>query len=126
VSATSFNSSTQTRFDGDADLGNGMGKNNIDGADFGLASTDASVNNDGLKTHFIVVNSVVLTLNGTVTDADLQKITNVAFTYGSEQEGFNAGPGSPVPEPGTLALALTGLVGFGLARLCPLRRKAAA
>jgi hypothetical protein len=75
-------------------------------------------------------NSVVLTLtlaNGSAA-IDLNQLSNVYFSYGSEQTGVPGGAihAQSVPEPSTIALALSGLVGAGFAGLRRLRRPQAA
>jgi len=87
------------------------------------------------------VATVTATFSGSISDADL-KTTTHSNTYGNNAgvidwkplvglTGFGSGnPGSPqqpnpVPEPSTIALALSGLVGFGLAGLRRFRRAVA-
>jgi len=120
VSSTSFISSgSDIRFDGSPSGGNpgppDLG--NIDGSDFGLVAKGTSLTNFPNDPYGLVadtVNIVIPVLSGTL---DLTKISNVWFTYGSEQEGANGvqgGPKSPpgVPEPSTLAIGGLGALGF--------------
>jgi hypothetical protein len=54
----------------------------------------------------------------------VSQISNVSFQYGTNNNEASF-PGLVVPEPSTLALALSGLVGFGLVSLRRFRRAVA-
>jgi hypothetical protein len=110
VSATSFvSSSTSAQV-------NLMNEDSpIDGADWGLAAKGSTAN-DGLKTHDIITDTVVITLHGS--GVNLNNLSGVVFTYGSEQDGlFGAFPGgggeNPTPEPASAVLVGLGMLGMG-------------
>jgi hypothetical protein len=107
----------------------GTHPNSLDGVDYGVIANQASSLNDGLPNQGpLAANSVVIDLKLASGSAaiNLNALNGVVFSYGSEQTGVPGGVITPVPEPSTLALALTGAAGFSLTALRRLRwRKAA-
>jgi len=132
VSATSFiNGSGIVRFDGTSSGGDPPPPDlgNIDGADFGLVPVGTTFENmpEAPGAYGLVANSVIITLTKLSGTIDLTKISNVYFTYGSEQEGAAGVPGTvtiaETPEPATLAMVASGLIPMGLVWLRRRRRR---
>lgn len=89
------------------------GPNSLDGINFGILSGTHGALNGGLGVP-LLENSVVLTLSG-VSGFTESQIGNVTFLYGTSPDATVAGkPGTPIPEPGSLAILGTALLGAGL------------
>ncbi len=93
----------------------------VDGMQFGLATGTLTPNN-GLGKNAVIQSSVVFVLSGLPSGYTLQgNVTNVLFQYGTATNEPSFGgncvsgctpPPPPIPEPGTLALFGTGLLGM--------------
>jgi hypothetical protein len=111
VSATGWLPTTtpgQIRMDGTKYGGTGtLGQ--IDGSDFGLVPKGTSLTNFPNNPYALVADTVhiVIPVTGTL---NVSNISDVWFTYGSEQEGQAGVHG--IPEPSTLAIAGLGSLGF--------------
>ncbi len=94
-----------------------QGPNSVDGLQYGLTSAgdNLSTGNAAVTGGFALTqNSVVFTLSGLPTDYDFSKITNISFQYGTALTEPNLPPDNhKVPEPGTLMLLGSGLLGLG-------------
>ena len=121
-------SSTGLNVFGPGDLfpGNNLqGPASPDGVEYGIAphSYVAGTGNGGINTEGLINDSVVITLAGNFTTADLATITNGSFQYGTSLGDssepnirFVGGPGGDVPEPFSIAVwALLGATWTGVA-----------
>jgi hypothetical protein len=107
----------------------GTHPNSLNGVDFGIVSHGTDTTLDGLPNQGpLVANSAVITLvrAGGSSAIDLNQLSNVVFSYGSEQTGVPGGVITPVPEPSTVVIALSGLIPMGVMALRRLRRRQAA
>jgi hypothetical protein len=77
----------------------------VDGGQFGIASAGPFTPNGGLSKDAVVTNSVIFTLTGFSGDVE-RAFSNVYFQYGTSLAS------TPVPEPGTMILLGTGLIGL--------------
>lgn len=95
-----------------------------DGVQYGLLSAgdNTATGNTGITgSGGLILNSVVFTLSGLPAGFTEAGISNVLFQYGTDLSETRF-PGGVVPEPSTVALALTGLVPLGLVQLRRRRR----
>jgi hypothetical protein len=93
----------------------GSNPQNLDGINYGIINVTSTNGNDHLPTTAFELNSVVFTLSGLPQGFSLSSITDVGFRYGTmTSEPFI--PGTPVPEPGALALISIGSVALVRAR----------
>lgn len=86
----------------------------VDGMQFGLLSPVTTISdfNGGMLNNAFIQNQVTFTLSGLPAGFTLAgNVTNVSFQYGTALTEPNV-PGTPIPEPGTLALFGTGLLGL--------------
>ncbi len=127
ISATAFDDrgTTVSRFNGGTNYGAaGDSTEQINGSDWGLIPKN-NPGNVGNNSPW-VADSVVITIslaNGSLTNLSSQ-LSSVYFTYGSAQDGIEGGiEGHMVPEPSTIAMALTALVPLGFAGLRRFRRR---
>lgn len=104
------------------DLGNFNGTNlhgpvSLDGINFGIVSSASGFNpNGGLASVPLIQNSVVFVLTG-VSGLTTSDISNVSFQYGTAFSELNVpGGGGKVPEPGSVALVGSALLGLYLTR----------
>jgi hypothetical protein len=91
----------------------------LDGIEFGILSANHGALNGGLTGQALIQDTVVLTLTipAGITEA---QIGSVSFLYGTAPDATIPGtPGTPVPEPATLALLGGALLGFGIFRRAP-------
>jgi hypothetical protein len=101
------------------DLGNFNGVNlqspvSLDGIEFGIISATHGPFNGGLSNQALIDDTVVLTLTipSGITES---QIGSVSFLYGTAPDATIPGtPGTPVPEPATMALLGSALLGFGV------------
>jgi hypothetical protein len=98
---------------------NWQGPASVDGAQFGIAPAGYTTTGDngGLNNDALIVNVAVFTLTGWTGGNIAGLFSNVSFQYGTDISepnipGCENGNCTPVPEPGTLALFGTGLLGL--------------
>jgi hypothetical protein len=92
------------------------------GLEYGITSAgdnpSTGANNNVKGTYALIKNSVVFTLgfpNGFAFDPNAQgAITNVSFQYGTALTEPNVDPPAAVPEPATMLLVGSGLIGVGV------------
>lgn len=89
------------------------GPNSLDGINFGILSNSHGALNTGLGVP-LIQNDVILTLSG-VYGFTTSQIGNVTFLYGTSPDATLPGVlSTPIPEPGSLVLFCTALLGAGL------------
>ena len=106
---------------GNSTVGTGNG-NNVDGDNYGIAAAGSDLTQDGLPQATPVIDTTVTLWILKPADFNLSLIQGVSFGYGSLPDNNLTVEVPSVPEPGTLALVGSGLLGIaGAARR---RRKA--
>ena len=85
----------------------------VNGINFGIISLDSTFTpNGGLSGEPLIRNNVVFVLTG-VSGLSESDISHVSFQYGTATNEPNVPGGTPVPEPATLLLLGSGLMGMG-------------
>jgi hypothetical protein len=85
----------------------------VDGLQYGITSAGdnpATGNTPVTGTNALIKNAVVFTLSGLPADFEYSKISNVSFQYGTSLSE----PNVPVPEPATMVLLGSGLIGLAV------------